>query len=103
MVGIKIIGATVLRLSERDSSGQLLETRQMTYVTDMPGRLFISREACIDLGIISDNFPTVGETQVHPLTVPKHDVSDCSLISDCGCPRRQHPLPPLSIAILCYC
>jgi hypothetical protein len=33
----------------------------MTYVTDNSDKLFISREACIALGMISNSFPTIGE------------------------------------------
>ena len=79
-----------MRLSRQDQHGNLAETS---------GKLFISREACIDLGIFSDNFPTIDETQVQPqttLTCRPDSISaytcDSSLTADCSCPQRQ--LPP---------
>ena len=43
--GIKIIGATFLRISGRDENGQLIETRQMTYITDHSDKFFLSKGA----------------------------------------------------------
>ena len=59
--GIMILGATILHISGKDDQGRHVETRQMTYVTDNSHKLFISREACIALGMISNSFPTIGE------------------------------------------
>jgi len=58
--GIKILGAAVLRLSGKGPDGSM-ETRQIVYVTDNSDKLFLSREACTALGMISENFPTIGE------------------------------------------
>ena len=103
--GIKILGATVLRLTGKGTQGEPVETRQLTYVTDTSDKLFISREACIALGIISATFPTVGETQEghqHAMsaTLQTDDGSVHSadshsgLTAACTCPRRQGPPPP---------
>ena len=59
--GIKILGAVVLRFSGRSHSGEILETRQIVYVTSDTDKLFLSREACTALGMITKNFPSVGE------------------------------------------
>ena len=48
------------KIASKDDQGRHVETRQMTYVTDNSDKLFISREACISLGMISDSFPTIG-------------------------------------------
>ena len=61
--GIKILGATILRISGKDEEGRISENQQMTYVTDNSDNLFISREACIDLGIITYSFFIVGEVK----------------------------------------
>ena len=55
--GIKIIGATVLRLSGRDSSGRLVETRQMIYVTDESDRLFLVGKHVLILASFQTTFP----------------------------------------------
>ena len=59
--GINILGAAILRFSGIDQPGHSLETRQITNITDCSDRIFLSRDACIQLGMISESFPTVGE------------------------------------------
>ena len=58
---IPILGAVILMLSGKDQSGDERTTRQIIYITDSTDKLFLSRGACVDLGIISAQFPTVGE------------------------------------------
>jgi hypothetical protein len=45
--------------------------RQMTYVTDNSDKLFISREACIALGMIFDSFPIIGEINEMQQTISR--------------------------------
>ena len=52
--GIKILGAAILRISGINDKGKRAENRQMTYTTVCSDKLFLSREACIALGIIPD-------------------------------------------------
>ena len=61
--GIKILGAAIVRYSGKSEAGQTLETRQITYVTDSSDKIFLSREACEGLGMISPKFPKNGEVQ----------------------------------------
>lgn len=97
---INILGAAILRFSGRDEAGNVVETRQLTYVTDTSDRLFLSREACIALRMITERFPTVGEVRQdqHP--------AQCDILStinaadagpspqrDCNCPKRTSPPP----------
>ncbi|XP_071177635.1 uncharacterized protein [Mytilus edulis] len=99
--GITILGATTLRISDRDDQGRHVETRQMTYVTDNSDKLFISREACIALRMISDSFPTIGEiddTQQTLGTENSHNITNNigsvnSLDTTCNCPQRKLPAP----------
>ena len=60
---IKILGATIIHFSGTNSAGEMFETRQVVYITDSSDKLFLSREACTALDIITDNFPTIGETK----------------------------------------
>lgn len=87
--GITILGATILRISGLDNHGEPVETRQMTYVTDNSNKLFLSREACVALGIIPDSFPSVG-------TCSENMIAADSLkeTQNCQYPTRQLP-PPL--------
>ena len=85
-LGIKIIGAAVLRISAHGRG-----TRQLVYITDQNDKLLLSREACTDLGIIPASFPQVSPDSLHP----GQDASMMSASSTaCNCPRRQAPPPP---------
>ena len=92
---ISILGAVILRLSGKSTNGQTHETREITYVSDKADKLFISREACIKLGLISEAFPTVGETSAIPAAAltASASVSESALTTACDCPRRQLPPP----------
>ena len=89
----KILGATILRFSGKNSAGEMFETRQVVYITDSSDKLFLSREACTTLGIITDNFPTFGDTKsdegISTNTVDSSKVHDIS----CDCPSRELPPP----------
>ena len=106
--GIKIRGADIQRFSGSSKSGQTLKTRQIVYVTSDADMLFLSRETCTAVGMISLNFPTVGEAlhsttetepdvvsaaagQSPPVTVPHTPESALSL--PCNCPCHQTPPP----------
>ena len=85
---VEILGAILLRLSGRDKHGTVVESAQICYVTSEMDKFYISRETCINLGIISEDFPAVGEM------LPGAQ-SSCSAASDddiCNCPERR--LPP---------
>jgi hypothetical protein len=97
--GINILGATILRLSGKSKSGDALATRQITYVTDDSDKLFLSREACMALGMISNTFPTIGET-LPPPNMSAHSPQDNPNLNHtvygthaapCNCPKRQMP------------
>ena len=75
--GIRILGAVVIRFAGNTGTRRL-ETRQIAYVTDTSDRIFLSRAACVDLGMISDKFPTLGEVNLATSEL-------------CDCPRRAKP------------
>ena len=102
--GIRILGATFLHLLGKDQHGQTIETRQMTYVTDNSKKFFLSREACVALGIIPKAFPEVSTT-CNTIQVPKlsrspdpaYDQNNDGSNRDCNCPARQKPpTPPIN-------
>ena len=84
--GIEIVGATILRISGTSPSRKSMETRQIVYFTDSTDRLFLSKQACVALGMISSSFPTIGDTG---------EPCNSSIITDttqtCDCPRRRQP------------
>ena len=89
--GINIIGALPLRISGRSLSGSILTTRQLVYFTNRTNRLFLSKQACLALGIISVNFPTIGEALE---TSDTPTSPDSSMFRECQCPPREQPPPP---------
>ena len=98
--GIRILGATILRFSGKDPNGKVLETRQIVYVTDNSDKLFLSRETCTALGMITEQFPKIGEivglapdTTNHAsgATEQQDDVSFSG--TKCSCPKREPPPP----------
>ena len=57
---IKILGAVFVVISGRDENRKLWETNQLCYVAEKVGKMLLSKEALIKLGIISQSFPQVG-------------------------------------------
>ena len=95
---ISILGAVIIKLCGMDQSGSERMTRQIIYVTDSTDKFFLSREACIDVGIIPIHFPVIGEVPIpadHQLLSTDYASSsrDMALL-DCDCPRQTR-LPPL--------
>ncbi|MEL6802565.1 MAG: reverse transcriptase family protein, partial [Bacteroidota bacterium] len=98
---IDILGVIVVRFCGKDKHGQAVETRQMVYISNSTCNVYLSREACIDLGIISSSFPTIGyfhttgdQEERRPLSA-SIDVSTPDMkhpVAECGCPARS--LPP---------
>ena len=89
--GIEIIGALPLRISGVSKTGKVISTRQLVYFTPATNRLFLSKHACIVLGLISKNFPSIGEN-LEVTDSRKHPES--AMTSECQCPRRTMPPPP---------
>lgn len=122
---IAILGAVLIQFSGTTAEGDILSTRQLTYVTDQSDKLFLSREGCIKLGMISETFPTVGDIsrklcssqseEVHTdasycgtTTILAENVALTNHVTDtdttpndlCGCPRRELPPPkPLKLPV----
>lgn len=84
---IGIIGALPLRFTGFSSSGAEITTNQLVYFTDDASRLFLSKQACAALGIISENFPTIGEASAATATVETESAKECQ------CPKREPPPP----------
>lgn len=88
---INILGAAPLRFSGTNSTGQRVETRQMVYVTDETEKVFLSKDACKALGMISSCFPSIGE--VSSAFEINNEEQVAIEESTCTCPKRQLPPP----------
>lgn len=87
--GINIIGALPLRISGVSPTGSKHTTRQLVYFSDSTDKMFLSKQACSSLGIISKNFPTIGEA----LATTDIKPSETPTTRDCQCPSREPPPP----------
>jgi hypothetical protein len=92
--GINILGALVLRMSGKSPTDKKYETRQIVYVSDNITTSFLSKQACIALGVIPPTFPTIGDmdddsSAVHSSATQPPTSTD----THCACPRRQAPPP----------
>ena len=87
-LGITIIGALPLRITGTSPTGEKHTTRQIVYFTPSTKRMFLSKQACVALGLISSNFPTVGETlEASNEPLPPENSHNCQ------CPKRSSPPP----------
>jgi hypothetical protein len=60
-----ILGALFLEICAPDNMGKLWSSKQLCYIASGLQTLYLSQDACIDLGVISKNFPQVGSTTTH--------------------------------------
>ena len=81
---IVILGALPLRISGRSASGDVITTKQLVYFTNSTPHTYLSKQACVSLGIISHNFPSIGEA------------TESSSMASCQISGSQSVTPPLS-------
>ena len=74
---LKILGAAILRFTGMAPDGKSRQTRQIVYITDSTDKIYLSREGCVALGLISKDFPTFGE------------VKSVAATKECNCPQRE--------------
>ncbi len=87
--GIKILGAAIMRFTGKSKTGKTRESRQVVYVTSDSDKLFLSCETCTTLGIITKDFPTIGEA----LQIGTEENVSHPTASTCDCPKRERPPP----------
>ena len=107
---INIMGAAILSISGSCPDGLTISTRQITYITDETDKFFfLSRDTCIQLGMISSTFPTIGDVQRTTNAAVSDQTNlaavfpdqptppfDRSLYAQCNppnCPKREVPPP----------
>lgn len=95
---IRILGATILRLSGKNNEGEERSTRQMVYMKDNTDKLFLSRETCVDLEIIPNIFPTIGEANETESSNPISTTDTSLPQQECHCPKRTKP-PPIPTSL----
>ena len=77
-------GAILIRLSGTDNVGRTHRAPVMAYVSPDTQKFYFSREALIQLGIISKDFPQIGTTMEACAATNQE-------LAACGCPKRMLP------------
>ena len=88
---ITIFGAVILRLSGNSVSGTKCSSAVMAYVSPDVSGFYLSREAMVQLQIVSTNFPSVGGVPMARVSILE---SVCQSNGECSCPRRELPPGP---------
>ena len=97
-----------MEFSGKDRDNRIRSTKQVVYISESCKSVYLSREACEQLGLISRYFPKVGThtTGRHPLTGGGMSVmhpteqqqgssgTTFQMEEECTCPEREEP-PPL--------
>ena len=82
---IHIDGAILLRLSGSDQAKNEIQAAVMVYISSDANHFYLSKEAMVQLGIISPNFPQIGSS------FPKGSecsATDSAQLAECGCKQR---------------
>lgn len=87
---IDILGALPIRISGLSDVGTMRHTRQLVYFTTSTDRLYLSKHACMALGIIPSSFPSIGSaSQLSSCDTSQLHKPDGS--RPCKCPPRDQP------------
>ena len=89
---ISIEGALLLNIKSTEAS---CNTKQLVYFTNQCKRFYLNKHACIELGIISKDFPSVNQAvTVSTSEIISAQANTIPALTSCNCPERQLP-PPL--------
>ena len=81
---IRVEGAIFLRLSGETTEGTLRTAAVLVYISPSTNRFYLSREALIQLDVISTDLPRIGAaTEIYSITATQYAL--------CGCPARRKP------------
>ena len=107
--GLNLLGGVLVRISGKDKNGRLRVSKQLAYVASEVTKVFLSKQASEDLGIISHTFPAIGAYSVEGTPAAsngtgvldsnnKREIKDfkgcySSINDQCNCPKRVLPPP----------
>ena len=101
--GLGLLGGTLVYITGICKDGSSITTRQLCYIAEGIDCLFLSKRACRELGIIGDDFPTIGahlkESKAPNLAAIQDATSPAAEEArPCDCPARTLP-PPTPTAL----
>ena len=104
--GLGLLGGAFVTFQGTGPSGAITETRQLCYVSNDAEGVYLSKAACIDLGLINKEFPVIGtfgaleansykDTDFNSLNKDIEMYASYSSKNDrsCKCPDRELPPP----------
>ena len=103
---LPLLGGILLDISGKDAKGKTHTSSQLVYIADGIKKLLLSKSACVDLGILPQNFPMIGndnEVANNMLNCVLDDdnhtvlVDECTADNEesttCSCPKREETPP----------
>ena len=92
----------VIVASRKAGTGELVEVRELLYIVEELGRLYVSREALVELGSIPGCFPEVPGQGVPGMEHAEALIARIVELEEkapCGCPKRSSP--PEAVSLPC--
>ena len=87
-----------MNISGQCEDGTVITTRQLCYIAEGIDCLFLSRQACMELGIIGEDFPSIGSCtknnlKIANISLPATPSEPQPAERPCSCPARTLPPP----------
>ena len=104
--GLKLLGGAFMEFTALDQQTRTRRTKQLCYVAEDIKGIYLSKSACVDLGVIQKEFPKIGAVEDSSLNsntnesfmINKNKTSYLSSYyktdRECKCPERTLPPPP---------
>lgn len=83
---IQIHGALPIEITGLVPSGLAPKTKQIVYFTSQTDKFYINKRACIQLGLVPDNFPSITTTDKNTIDGLQSVNALSALTSACNCP-----------------
>ena len=95
--GLGLLGGVLINITGQCKDGSTVSTKQLCYIAEGIDCLFLSRQACRELGIIGDDFPCLGafsnqSAKISNMSVPPNPEHPADP-RPCSCPARTLPPP----------
>ena len=70
--GLGLLGGILVNITGQCEDGRSITTKQLCYIAEGIDCLFLSKQACQELGIIGKKFPTIGTSETHYTIQPSN-------------------------------
>ena len=94
--GLGLLGGVLVNIAGQADDGTQFSTKQLCYIAENIDCLFLSRQACRELGIIGEDFPSIGAFRKTSSALSNMSTETSPGLDDsrpCTCPARTLPPP----------